>query len=165
MAFHSWSSCTHRRRKSLNMLSLPKTVSTCSTRPFLRRPRSRTTRHGWRSCRGASNVRINVTFRFFRPDFLSHTIPRCDCGIPCILRPDMKNRYRHETGNDLEGGTSTQAAALDASSKGTHNMKAAVTRYWWACAVGGRNDGKGCKYWKMMDVKVEGRGPFAAEVH
>lgn len=114
---------------------------------------------------GASNVRINVTFRFFRPDFLSHTIPRCDCGIPCILRPDMKNRYRHETGNDLEGGTSTQASPSGASSGGTRGMKAAVTRYWWACAVGGRNDGKGCKYWKVMDVKVEGRGPFAAEVH
>ncbi|KAH9857040.1 hypothetical protein C2E23DRAFT_806344 [Lenzites betulinus] len=116
---------------------------------------------------GASNARINVTFRFFRPDFLSRTIPRCKCSIPCILRPDMKNRYEnaslaHPSGEDsnasngigITGRASTMAAG----------KKMIVARYWWACAVGGRNNGKGCKYWKEMDVESEGRGPFVKDV-
>ncbi len=119
-----------------------------------------------------SNARINVTFRFFRPDFLSHTIPRCDCGIPCILRPDMKNRYEvplagpstGATGSFMKADTSTRADLPDSYTKGPQSKKAAVRRYWWACAVGGRSDGKGCKYWKVMDVKAEGRGPFVADM-
>lgn len=38
-----------------------------------------------------SNCRINITFRFYRPDFKPDSLPRCKCGIPTILRPDMKN--------------------------------------------------------------------------
>jgi len=77
-----------------------------------------------------SNYRINITFRFYRPDFRPSTIPRCQCGVPCILRPDMKNRNNEET-----------------------------DRYWWTCYAGAQNEGKGCKFWKVMDMKEEGRGP------
>lgn len=121
---------------------------------------------------GASNARINVTFRFFRPDFLSRTIPRCDCGIPCILRPDMKNRLEASTAGPSKSvssnvlkDTSRKQDPPGPPTKRTHSEKEAVARYWWACAVGGRNDGKGCRYWKVMDVKAEGRGPFASDVH
>jgi hypothetical protein len=34
-------------------------------------------------------------------------------------------------------------------------------RYWWAC---GGQDGPGCGFWKVMDVRAEGRGPFAMDV-
>ena len=77
-----------------------------------------------------SNYRINITFRFYRPDFRPSTIPRCQCGVPCILRPDMKNRNNEET-----------------------------DRYWWTCYAGAQNEGKGCKFWKVMDMKEESRGP------
>ena len=76
-----------------------------------------------------SNCRINITFRFYRPDFRPATIPRCRCGIPAILRPDMKNRNDEET-----------------------------DRYWWTCYAGAQNEGKGCDFWKVMDMKGEGRG-------
>ncbi|KAI0363466.1 hypothetical protein BV20DRAFT_958179 [Pilatotrama ljubarskyi] len=87
----------------------------------------------------ASNARINITFRFYRPDFDSRTTPKCRCGVPCILRPDMKNRYEELPARD----------AYPAS-----------TKYWWTCYAGAQNDGKGCGLWKVMDVKAEGRGPF-----
>lgn len=124
---------------------------------------------------GASNVRINVTFRFFRPDFLSRTIPRCECGIPCILRPDMKNRYEEpsallpvsETRILTEAGSSNASNKVSlpsSSAKAAYTTKKLVARYWWACAVGGKNDGKGCRYWKVMDAKAEGRGPCVGDL-
>ncbi|ESK92846.1 grf zinc finger family protein [Moniliophthora roreri MCA 2997] len=76
-----------------------------------------------------SNCRINVTFRFYRPDFRPPSIPRCKCDAPMILRPDMKHRS-HES----------------------------VDRYWWACYAGAQNDGKGCNMWKIMDMAAEKRG-------
>ncbi|KAJ3774783.1 hypothetical protein FB446DRAFT_639190 [Lentinula raphanica] len=77
-----------------------------------------------------SNCRINITFRFYRPDFKPPTIPLCKCGIPTILRPDMKNR------NDGK-----------------------KDKYWWTCFAGAQNNGKTCNMWKVFDVEAEGRGP------
>lgn len=76
----------------------------------------------------SSNCRINITFRFYRPDFRPSSTPRCDCGVPTILRPDMKNTIDGET-----------------------------DRYWWTCYAGAQNEGHGCKFWKVMDMKGEGR--------
>ncbi|KAF8797888.1 hypothetical protein BYT27DRAFT_7178068 [Phlegmacium glaucopus] len=76
----------------------------------------------------SSNCRINITFRFYRPDFRPPSIPQCDCGVPTILRPDMKNTIDGE-----------------------------MDRYWWTCYAGAQNEGKGCKFWKVMDMKEEGR--------
>lgn len=49
--------------------------------------------------------RINITFRFYRPDFTPDPLPsdsdtscavpplpRCKCDAPCILRPDMRGK-------------------------------------------------------------------------
>lgn len=79
----------------------------------------------------SSNSRINVTFRFYRPDFRPSTIPKCKCGFTCALRPDMKGR---------------EANGL-------------VRKYWWTCFAGAKNEGKGCNFWKVMDIKEEQRGP------
>ncbi|KAJ7168238.1 hypothetical protein C8R43DRAFT_1060491 [Mycena crocata] len=77
-----------------------------------------------------SNCRINITFRFYRPDFRPNSIPRCKCDVPTILRPDMKNR--------VDGKTD---------------------RYWWTCYAGAQNDGKGCDFWQPFDMTSEKRGP------
>ncbi|KAH7909716.1 hypothetical protein BJ138DRAFT_1136458 [Hygrophoropsis aurantiaca] len=82
-----------------------------------------------------SNCRINITFRFYRPDFHPKSIPRCKCDVPTILRPDMKNRHDGKT-----------------------------DQYWWTCYAGAQNDGKGCGFWRVMDMTTEGRGPTIADV-
>ncbi|KIY43611.1 hypothetical protein FISHEDRAFT_53605 [Fistulina hepatica ATCC 64428] len=82
------------------------------------------------------NSRINITFRFYRPDFSSETIPRCKCGVPTILRPDMKNR--------VDGKTD---------------------KYWWTCYAGAQNEGKGCNFWRVFDVNAEGRGPVVGSIN
>ncbi|KAJ3558672.1 hypothetical protein NM688_g780 [Phlebia brevispora] len=81
-----------------------------------------------------SNARINITFRFYRPDFHSSTTPRCKCGIPCILRPDMKNRY-----------------SMPATSSSEDARKDLVTKYWWTCYAGAQNEGKGSHvFWSSI---------------
>ncbi|KDQ60675.1 hypothetical protein JAAARDRAFT_55409 [Jaapia argillacea MUCL 33604] len=82
-----------------------------------------------------SNCRINITFRFYRPDFHPSTIPRCKCGVPAVLKPDMKNRHRGR-----------------------------VDRFWWHCNAGAQNEGKDCGFWKVLDMKGEGRGPCVGDV-
>lgn len=32
-------------------------------------------------------------------------------------------------------------------------------RYWWTCYAGAQNDGKGCDFWKLLDMLEEKRGP------
>jgi hypothetical protein len=98
------------------------------------------------------NCRINITFQFFRPDFHPDTIPRCKCGEMTTLRPDMKGRQRESEGSD-KGSRSP-------GSSGEH----ATTGYWWTCTAGDQNEGKGCGFWKVMDVKAEGRGPFVSDL-
>lgn len=112
-----------------------------------------------------SNCRINITFRFYRPDFHSDKTPRCKCGVPCILRPDMKNRVDRDI----------QSAPGSSNTTGTHKMKGKETlngkgdpndytiKYWWTCYAGAQNEGKGCGMWKVMDPKAEGRGPFIGD--
>ncbi|KZT11275.1 uncharacterized protein LAESUDRAFT_642875 [Laetiporus sulphureus 93-53] len=115
-----------------------------------------------RSTASPSNCRINMTFRFYRPDFRAQTTPRCNCGAPCILRPDMKNRYR-EPSQTSGHGEGSNHVTLD---QGTgHTLrKNMVDKYWWTCYAGAQNDGKGCGFWKVMDVVAEGRGPFVGSV-
>ena len=94
-----------------------------------------------------SNCRINITFRFYRPDFVPTTTPRCKCGQPCILRPDMKGRNdRSPDGRRAEG-------------KGKEPLDEEQIRYWWTCYAAAQDGGKGCGMWKVMDMKAEGRGP------
>ncbi|KAJ7582623.1 hypothetical protein C8J56DRAFT_792298 [Mycena floridula] len=74
-----------------------------------------------------SNCRINITFRFYRPDFEPSSIPRCQCDVPMILRADMKNRTDGKT-----------------------------DRYWWTCYAGAQNEGKGCNTWTLMSMEGRG---------
>lgn len=112
----------------------------------------------------SSNCRINITFRFYRPDFMSNSTPLCKCGVPCILRPDMKKRVDRRDDKSSEAKGLTLDKEKDLKGKGD-SMKdsegsACHIKYWWTCYSGAQNEGKGCGMWKVMDVKAEGRGPF-----
>lgn len=98
------------------------------------------------------NCRINITFRFYRPDYAASTTPRCKCGVPCILRPDMKGR--------VDNGMDSRDKRRDSGSEPTSER----IKYWWTCYAGAQNDGKGCGMWRVMDAKAEGRGPFVGEI-
>ena len=41
-----------------------------------------------------------------------------------------------------------------------NDLKGENMRYFWMCYAGAQNNGKGCSFIKVMDVKAEGRGPF-----
>jgi hypothetical protein len=102
-----------------------------------------------------SNSRINITFRFYRPDFRAEITPRCKCGVPAILRPDMKRRDKLETSK--QPPSSLKELGSDNGLKGEEED---VYRYWWTCNAGAQNAGKTCGFWRVMDVDAEGRGPF-----
>ena len=73
----------------------------------------------------------------------------------------MKNRYSQPTpkSNIAEHET----GAEDSTKEGRDLKRDFVAKYWWTCYAGAQNDGKGCGFWKVMDVKAEGRGPFVAD--
>ena len=33
-------------------------------------------------------------------------------------------------------------------------------KYWWTCYAGAQNDGKGCNFWKVLDMEAENRDPL-----
>jgi hypothetical protein len=102
-----------------------------------------------------STSRINITFRFFRPDYKPSTIPKCSCGVPTILRPDMKGK------RDADG----RYSIFPCVSWFVFLRNNRLDRYWWTCQNGAKvkNEGKGCGMWKEMDAKAEGRGPFITD--
>jgi hypothetical protein len=91
--------------------------------------------------------RINITFRFYRPDFHPDSVPLCKCGEAATLRPDMKKLQRKD-GKGKE----------EEARRGEGEF-----RYWWACTAGDQHEGKQCGFWKVMDARTEGRGPFVAD--
>lgn len=84
--------------------------------------------------------RINITFRFYRPDFRPDSIPKCYCGIPAILRPAMKKRERERHTKD--GGEEGEEELM---------------KYFWMCFAGAQNEGKGCRFYQQLDMEKEGR--------
>ncbi|KAI0035729.1 hypothetical protein K488DRAFT_20958, partial [Vararia minispora EC-137] len=89
--------------------------------------------------------RVNITFRFYRPDFHPDSVPHCKCGEAAMLRPDMKKLQR-----------------VDTFGKGPGHGEGEF-RYWWSCTAGDQHEGKQCGFWKVMDVRAEGRGPFVMD--
>jgi hypothetical protein len=69
------------------------------------------------------------------------------------LRPDMKGRQRESEGAASDKGT---------TSRSPDSGVERATGYWWTCTAGDQNEGKGCGFWKVMEVKAEGRGPFVS---
>jgi len=100
-----------------------------------------------------------------------------------ILRPDMKQRWRSDGGNNaVESGEEgvddkqerkEQAKGQDKIRKEESEEKksmAAYTylnrpdKYWWTCYAGAQNDGKGCTTWQVMNFDGERRGPGIFQV-
>jgi hypothetical protein len=94
-----------------------------------------------------STSRINITFRFYRPDFRPDSIPRCHCGAPTVLRPAMKKR----------GPPSSVGEHMHRSSQG----KFEAIRFHWMCHAGARNEGQSCNFYQALDMEAEGRGSQA----
>ncbi|GAA5931389.1 hypothetical protein JCM3775_005011 [Rhodotorula graminis] len=95
--------------------------------------------------------RINLTFRHYRPDYapLSSAsppgytgTPKCACGVPCTLRPDGRGRAR--------AARQPQQAAAAADDDDM--------MFFWVCNAGAQNEGRGCKFWRELDVRREARG-------
>ncbi|KAH8116898.1 hypothetical protein DFH11DRAFT_1824010 [Phellopilus nigrolimitatus] len=93
--------------------------------------------------------------------FTSSTTPRCKCGVPCILRPDMKSRVdRREanirdqdlrkSGKVLVGikGKEKERISAGFPSKGSegNDDRGYHIKYWWTCYAGAQNEGRdvGC---------------------
>lgn len=107
--------------------------------------------------------RINITFRFYRPDFQpsrpsslavnslhgAQGTPRCLCGIPTILRADQKGKA--SVGLKHEGrlaGPST-----------SYSPPETELQYFWQCQGSLQNEGKGCRFFRLLNMHGEGRGP------
>jgi hypothetical protein len=115
-----------------------------------------------------SRSRINITFRFFRPDFKPSTVPICKCGTPTVLRPDARRRGYAPEVQAKQTGPKGGDVAKDTGTKASHPKdggdEEAPYRYWWTCNGGATNEGKGCGFWRVMDMKAEGRGPCVMDI-
>ncbi|KAF8320052.1 hypothetical protein DL93DRAFT_2053035 [Clavulina sp. PMI_390] len=83
--------------------------------------------------------RINITFRFCRPDFKAASTPKCKCEgggkLPALLRSSMKRK---------------KTSGLDDA------------EFFWQCNGAASQEGRSCKMWIPMDL--EDRGPFVKDV-
>jgi len=48
--------------------------------------------------------------------------------------------------------------------KGRSGKDGEKVKYRWACHAAAQNEGKGCNFWKVMDMKAEGRGPVVGNM-
>lgn len=98
--------------------------------------------------------RINMTFRFYRPDFKPASTPVCSCGIPCVLRADAKGKAAAAV-----VASSSVSTISGAGAAGTIACSESQMRFFWQCTAGAQNEGKSCNYFRFLDMEKEGRGP------
>lgn len=120
--------------------------------------------------------RINMTFRFYRPDFAplpstdsnsasNSTIstppsnyvgtPMCACKIPTQLRADAKHKVADRQKSSFSVGTSAR--------KNLEEREEEEMLFFWTCNGGAQNQGKGCGYFELLDMEKEGRGKWWKE--
>ncbi|OXH20995.1 hypothetical protein J008_07035 [Cryptococcus neoformans] len=110
----------------------------------------------------AFTSRINITFRFYREDF--HPVPNagpfgpregtptCRCGVPTVLRADQKAKARSR----LSSASSKPRPRVSSSM----NIIEDDMIFFWQCQSATQTGvGKGCGFFKILDMKKEGRGP------
>ena len=73
----------------------------------------------------------------------------------------MKNRYEAPSKDDLNAKSEVKTVTNDGEESGKRSL---ASKYWWTCYAGAQNDGHGCGFWKVMDAKAEGRGPFVEDM-
>lgn len=121
--------------------------------------------------------RINMTFRFYRPDFAplpstditssspstssSQIIsppsnyvgtPMCACKVPTQLRADAKHKVADRNKSSSSAGTSNR--------KGSEEREEEEMLFFWTCNGGAQNQGKGCGYFELLNMEREGRGKW-----
>ncbi|WVQ78779.1 hypothetical protein IAT38_000870 [Cryptococcus sp. DSM 104549] len=125
--------------------------------------------------------RINITFRFYRkgeqhvptsvddthlitgtPDFHPNPgtgplgpregTPICKCGVPTVLRADQKAKAR------------SRLAPTKARIESDANVLDDDMLFFWQCQSPAQTgDDKGCGFFRILDMKKEGRGPCVHE--
>ena len=133
--------------------------------------------------------RINLTFRFYRDDFhplptvgpygIREGTPTCKCGLPALLRADQKAKARSrlipsptkshvKTGKvmDRTDGTvaSGQARRPETIQAGSLMMEDDMVFFWQCQCPGQTGDMKGCGFFRILDMKAEGRGPCIVDI-
>ncbi|WWC68770.1 uncharacterized protein I206_102705 [Kwoniella pini CBS 10737] len=117
--------------------------------------------------------RINITFRFYRDDFHPEpTIgpygpregtPLCKCGIPTLLRADQKAKARTRLlppSPQKSSSTSADSAGAGLCKEKGDDFVIDDMLYFWQCQSPAKTgDMKGCGFFKILDMKKEGRGP------
>lgn len=109
--------------------------------------------------------RINITFRFYRPDFRPSRVnkatpdenlgtPRCHCGIPTILRADQKGKASI---NSLK--TKSFTAPSQGKSTDQQTQPDCKLLFFWHCQGSLQNQGKNCGFFRLLDMERERRGP------
>ena len=134
-------------------------------------------------------TRINITFRFYRDDFhpspglgpfgRREGTPYCKCGIPTLLRADQKAKARSRLAPSpikprRRGSSSGAADDVGGDEGGEQFVEPAHRRpklveddmaFFWQCqSPGATGDLKGCGYFRILDMKAEGRGPCQVDL-
>lgn len=129
--------------------------------------------------------RINITFRFYRPDFRPYPgkpfgesragaaphgqrrqgTPVCRCGIPCILRADQKGKVR--AANAAAGTAAPVETRLSTySADKTVERALAGMMYFWQCqSASVTGSERGCGFFRVLDWRAEGRGPCMGDAN
>ncbi|KAK0735751.1 hypothetical protein B0T21DRAFT_368443 [Apiosordaria backusii] len=71
----------------------------------------------------SGNIRINITYRHYRPQFHPRTTPKCHCGVPGVLRV-VTNDTKTDTINNTKSGS------------GGRTKKENWGRYFYMCHAG-----------------------------
>ncbi|WWC87731.1 uncharacterized protein L201_002623 [Kwoniella dendrophila CBS 6074] len=120
----------------------------------------------------AYTSRINITFRFYRDDFHPDPsigpfgpregTPLCKCGIPTLLRADQKAKARSRI---LPISPTKSSSAKNKETTQDDNIIEDDMMYFWQCQSPSQTgDMKGCGFFKILDMKKEGRGPCLGDI-
>lgn len=127
--------------------------------------------------------RINITFRFYRPDFRPYPgenlgvgegkrqgTPVCRCGVQCILRADQKGKARAANAAGLSSAdrsisSSTKPAVAASGDVKTVESALSGMIYFWQCQSSSiTGSEKGCGFFRVLDWRAEGRGPCIGDI-
>ncbi|KAK4057150.1 hypothetical protein OIO90_001645 [Microbotryomycetes sp. JL221] len=79
--------------------------------------------------------------------------PLCQCGVPTVLRPDGKGRAKA----NLRSKQITDPVERNEMKK-TEDENELL--FFWTCSFGQQNQGKTCGFFKLLNMRKEGRGQY-----
>lgn len=78
--------------------------------------------------------------------------PICRCGVPTVLRADQKAKARSRL-------SSTSFKSRPRASSNTNIIEDDMVFFWQCQSATQTGVGKGCGFFRILDMKKEGRGP------